>query len=177
MVRLLTRGVSHHRSLNRKLGPSRKAVCASTPGLTFWSLHVIIHCTQCPNLDHIPLPNADSFALILPLIASEGAPCLNGPVFKDVYAQRGKGVRRTLDGEEVAAGRDVAEVEGVFSVQEGGVGGRDGCEGGGGRGREGRRVGNVVGIGDEDGEVGGENEGGEQDGENDVAGLHCQVLV
>ena len=105
-------------------GIGAQKVLTALPG------HIIILGAQTPNLEAIPLAHQHLLALVLPLVPSEGAPRLDAPVGGHVDPQRREGVCGAGDGEQVAAGGEVAEVEGVGRVEVRGV-----CPGQGGESR------------------------------------------
>lgn len=76
--------------------------------LTASPLHIIALHRLRPRLDDIPGGDSQGLAFIVPGIPPEGAPGGNGPVAGDVDAQRRKGVRRAMDGKEVAASGNVS---------------------------------------------------------------------
>jgi hypothetical protein len=89
--------------------------------LTACSLHTIVLCGLCSRLHHIPPTNDHHLAFVVPCTTPKCTPGRNGLIVRNVYAQRRKGMCRTLDGEEVATRRDVPEGKGVRAVERCGV--------------------------------------------------------
>lgn len=84
---------------------------------TLWSLGEVVLGPQGSNLDALALaavPNGQGLTLVVPLVASECLPGLEGAVGGDVDAQRAEGVGCAVNVDQVRRRRrDVAKDEGV----------------------------------------------------------------